>query len=230
MNTFQAIESRRSVRQYQNRPVELDDLLMIAEMGMHGPTSGDLQDTRFIIVREKEAIEKVAEMCLEQLWMTSAPSLLVVCSQPSVQAEWYGERGRHVFSAQNAAAAMENALLAATDLGLATCWVGGFDQEKIDDFFGVGDARVEGIITVGYAAETPEKKEMHDHLTTIYFENYGNDKIDMDLLNKDYSKKIEKKLKETQKKAATFQEQAKKYLDQAKVKAKEVHKKYVLKK
>lgn len=231
MNTFKAIQSRRSIRQYKNKPVELDDLMMIAEMGIHAPTSGDLQDVRFIIVREKSTINKVAEICLEQLWITSAPALIVVCSQPNHQADWYGERGRHVFSTQNAAAAIENALLAATDLGLGTCWVGGYDQEKIDGLFGAsGSARVEGIITVGYANENPSKKHVNDHLTSIYFESYGNDKIDMDLLNKDYSKKLEKKLKAIDEKTDTFREQAQKYLESAKVKAKEVHKKYVVKK
>lgn len=231
MNTFQAIESRRSIRQYQRRSVELDDLLMMCEMGMHAPTSGDLQDIRFIIVREEETIESVARLCMDQLWVTSAPALIVICSQPQVQAQWYGERGRHVFSTQNAAAAMQNMLLAATDLGLATCWVSGYNQEEMDRLFGAeGSARVEGIITVGYANEQPDSKILNDHVQCVYFESYGNTKIDIDLLNKDYSKKLEKKLKEVDKKTDTLREHAKKFFSSSKEKAKEMHKKYVVKK
>jgi nitroreductase len=231
MNTFNTIKSRRSVRQFKNQAIELDDLLMMAEMGMHAPTSGDLQDIRFIIVRDKGTISKVSDLCLEQWWMTSAPALIIVCSQPALQAEWYGERGRHVFSAQNAGAAIQNVLLAGTDLGLSTCWVGGYDQEAIDGLFGVDNgSRVEGVIVVGYEAEKPLKKNVNDILQSVYFEKYGNSKIDLDLLNKDYSKKLEKKLKEVDVKAESFQEKMKKHLEQAKVKAKEVHKKYVVKK
>ncbi len=230
MNTFKTIESRRSIRQYSAQKVELDDLMMLCEMGMHAPTSGDLQDTRFIIVREKEAIETIAHMCMDQLWMTSASALIVVCSQPDLQAQWYGEKGRHVFSAQNAAAAIQNILLAATDLGLGSCWVNGYDQEKMDGFFGVDDARVEGVITIGYADDKPDQKEMNTLLTSVSFEKYGNDIIDIDALNKDYSKKLAKKLAEVDKKTDTFREQAKKLVSGARKKAKEVHTKYVVKK
>lgn len=231
MNTFQAIEKRRSIRLYLNKPVELDDILIITEMGMHAPTSGDLQDIRFIVVRDKETIAKAAHLCMDQLWVTSAPVILVVCSQPNVQAQWYGERGRHVFATQNAAAAIQNCLLAATELGLSSCWVSGYNQEAMDDLFGTtGDARVEGIITLGYAAQGPEKKVINDHIKSVFFESYGNSKIDVDLLNKDYSKKIEKKLKEIDLQPQTFQDQAKKFMRNTKLKAKEVHKKYIVKK
>lgn len=230
MNTFKSIESRRSIRQYKDQRVELDDLMMVCEMGMHAPTSGDLQDIRFIIVREKSKIETVARLCMDQLWMTSAPALIIVCSQPQLQAQWYGEKGRHVFSTQNAAAAIENVLLAATDLGLGTCWVNGFDQEEMDACFGVGDARVEGIITIGYANEKPAKKEVNTLLTSVFFENYGNGKIDLIALNKDYSLKLAKKLDEIDKKTDSFREQAKQFMAKSREKAKEVHTKYVVKK
>lgn len=165
---------------------------------MLAPSAGGLQDFRFIVSTDKEVIQKLPELCMDQAWISSAPGIIVVCSQPAKQENWYGERGKHVFSIQNAAAATQNILLAAQDLGLGACWVGGFDQDAVDKLFKAeGKARVEAIITIGYTAYKPDKRHVEDISTMLFFDSYGNNKPDPVGLNKDYSIKIEKKLKQT---------------------------------
>ena len=199
MNVFKAISSRRSIRQFKNRPVDKDDLFMLIELGMQAPTAGNMQDFRFIGVFDKETILKLPKACLDQYWITSAPALIVVCSQPQLQATWFGERGRHVFATQNAAMATQNILLAAHAMGLGACMVSGFDQEKVDAIFGVGGkGRVEAIIPVGYPAETPDRKEENEMDVMLYFEKWGNDKEDPALINKDYSIKLQQLIKKVE--------------------------------
>ena len=199
MNIFKAITTRRSIRQFKNNPVDKDDLFMLIELGMKAPSSGNMQDFRFIGVREKETILKLPKACLDQYWITSAPALIVVCSQPSLQATWFGERGRHVFATQNAAMATQNILLAAHAMGLGACMVSGFDQEKVDKIFGVeGAGRVEAIIPIGYPAEKPDKKEENEMDVMLYFEKWGNGKEDPALINKDYSIKLQQLIKKVE--------------------------------
>lgn len=227
MDVFKAMSSRRSIRLYKNKPVDKDDLFLILEMALKAPSAGNLQDYRFIICNDKATINKLPDICMEQFWMSSAPTVIVVCSQPPVQDEWFGERGRHVFSIQNAAAATQNILLAAHALGLGACWVSGFDQEKIDGLFGVGNqGRVEAVVTLGYPAEKPEKKTEIGVDAGVFFDSFGNNKEDLDLLNKDYSVKIEKRLKEFEQEGKKAQEKGKEWLRIVKDKMRSHHNQY----
>jgi len=132
MNTLKCINTRRSIRNFSDKPVDKDDLYLLVEAGMCAPNAGNLQDFKFIVTTKQEIINKTAEICMEQGWISTATGLIVICSQPGKQKEWYGPRGEHVFATQNASAAAQNILLAAHEIGLGACWIGGFDQQKAD--------------------------------------------------------------------------------------------------
>lgn len=205
MDVIKAIVSRRSIRAYKSKNVDKEDLMMLVEMGIKAPTAGNLQDLKFIVCTEQGIINKLPEICMDQYWITTAPAIIVVCSQPQVQAKWFGERGRHVFATQNAAAATQNIMLSAKSMNLDTCWVGGFNQERMDKLFGTeGKARVETIITVGYASEKPDKKNEQSLTSSMFFQKYGQTLEDPNTVNNDYSIKLQKhlsKLEEDAKKA-----------------------------
>ncbi len=218
---FKVLTSRRSIRMYRATPVDEGDLFLLVEMALKAPSAGNLQDYRFIVCTDKKMIYKLPEMCMDQMWMSSAPAVIVVCSQPQEQAKWFGERGRHVFSTQNASAATQNILLSAHALGLGACWVGGFNQEQIDALFGVtGKARVESIITIGYPAEKPQPKEEINISTGMYFNTFGNKKFDKDARNKDYSIKLERFMDEKKHQVQDISAKGKAWLKQVKEKIK----------
>lgn len=213
MDIFQAITERRSIRDYKARPVQKDDLLLLVEMGMKAPTAGNLQEYRFIITQDKKTILALPELCMDQFWMSSATGVIVICSQPEKQGEWYGERGKTTFASQNAAAAAQNILLAAHALGIGACWVGGFDHDRIAALFSVPkNARVEAIITLGYPHGKPEPKIEASLRACVYFDSYGNDKRDPDLTNRNYSIKIAQQLEETKENVESFREKTNKFL------------------
>jgi nitroreductase len=230
MNTLKAIESRRSIKEYKRTAVSKDDLLTLIDMARHAPTAGNLQEVQFIAVTEKSIIRKLPQICLEQYWISGAPAAIVVCSQPAQLGEWFGERGKHVFATQDAAAATQNILLAATDLGLGSCWVGGFDQEAADELFGVEHARVEAIITIGHPDEKPETKELRPLGGQVFFNSYGLGLEDPDTVNKEFAKKREKRFKELKEESKDSQTQAKQLIKNTHQKLKSLHKKYLLKK
>jgi nitroreductase len=209
MDVFKCITGRRSIRNFKEREVDKDDLYLLVESAMHAPTSGNLQDCRFIVTTKKEIIHKTAQHCMEQDWISGATGLIAICSQPKLQKEWYGENGDKIFSIQNAAAAAQNILLSAHALGLGACWVSGFDQKEINDLFDTGDARVEVIIPVGYPNEKPDKKVIEEIDAVMFFDKYGNDKSNLTLMNKDYSVILEKELQELPEKSKNLIEKGK---------------------
>ncbi len=210
--------TRRSIRRFKAKPVERDDLHFIIEMAMKAPSAGNLQDYRFIIVRDKAVIKELPDYCMDQMWISGAPIVIVVCSQPKLQKKWYGAPGE-IFARQNAAAATQNILLAAHGLGLGACWVSGFNQEKVDNLFELnGKARVESIIPIGYPAEKPVSKTEFTLNNMLFFDIYEGDIADWDRFTKNYSGIIEKKL-------ASAKEKFKEKSSGAKVTIKDISKK-----
>ncbi|MFP4119375.1 MAG: nitroreductase family protein [Candidatus Woesearchaeota archaeon] len=225
IDAFKAIFSRRSYRKFKRKTVPRDLLFFLVEAGMKAPSAGNLQEFSFIVTTDKKIINQLPELCMDQAWISTAPAVIVVCSQPHKLAEWYGERGRHVFAIQDAAAATQNILLAAHASGLGACWIGGFDQEKIDGLFKTeGKARVETIIPVGYPNEKPAPKHEKGIELMMYFDTYGNNKPDKVLLNKDYSIKLEQQLEKAEEKAQSFTDRAKIFVTDVAKKFKEKQK------
>ncbi|MGE0793362.1 MAG: nitroreductase family protein [Candidatus Woesearchaeota archaeon] len=207
MDIFECITTRRSIRNFKSKKVDKDDLFLLVEAGMYAPTAGNLQDFRFIVTNKQKIINEVATHCMEQGWISKATGLIVICSQPKLQREWYGPKGDRIFAVQNAAAAAQNILLAANAIGLGACWVSGFDQEAIDNLFKTSSkARVEVIIPVGYPNEKPDKKSMEQLDIMMYFDEYGNKKSDVLKINKDYSAIIERNIRKIPAKTESLKE------------------------
>ncbi|MFH7881030.1 MAG: nitroreductase family protein [Candidatus Aenigmatarchaeota archaeon] len=174
MNVFEAIEKRRSIRKYQNKDVDDNYIGLLLWAACQAPSAGNLQEWRFVVVRNRKTKEILYKACYEQDHVKNAPVLIVVGADTEIQSMRYGERGELVYCLEDCAAAIENMLLAATALGLGTCWVGAFDEKEVK--FAVGFPnyiRPIAIITVGYPAEEVESREK-DYSRFCYLEKYGN--------------------------------------------------------
>lgn len=221
MDVFECIKTRRSIRKYLQKPVEFDKLTLILEAASKAPSSGNLQDYRFIVVTDKEAINGIAKHCTEQYWISQAPLLIVVCADFEKNKAYYGLRGERLYAVQNAAAATQNLLLAAHGLGLSSCWVGSFDEGYVSDTLGVPEnVRPQAILTLGYADEEPREREEEPIETFVYFNSYGNKIENLNMLLREYNKEIEKILKKAEPKvegaAAKIKGHAKSLFEKAK--------------
>jgi len=156
MDTLECIRTRRSVRKYQNKEVSWDDIVTILEAGRMAPSSGNIQNWKFVVIREPVNIKKISEACYNQDWMINAPVLIVITADPEQGERFYGARGEHLYTIQNCAAATENMLLAANALGLGGCWVGAFDEPKVRTLCQLPEqVMTHAILTIGYASEKP---------------------------------------------------------------------------
>lgn len=160
MELRQAIRSRRSVRAFHPDPIPVDALEDLLELANWAPSAGNLQSRAFVLVREESARRGLARAALDQEFLAQAPVVLVVCADLARVATRYGKRGRELYALQDAAAAAQNFLLAAYEMGLGTCWVGAFDEEAARRILHLPrEVRPVALVPVGRPAETPEPPE-----------------------------------------------------------------------
>lgn len=158
MNLFQAIQARQSVRAYQNKDIEPETLNAVLSAADQSPSAGNLQAYQIILIREKNLILKLVKTTYNQDFMAQAPVVLVFCADTARSSAKYGEAGRQLFSVQDATIATTYAQLAATALGLATCWIGAFNEQSVVELLGLKPGlRPVAILPVGWPAESPER-------------------------------------------------------------------------
>lgn len=195
MELDQAIKNRRSIRKFKDIPIEMDKIAKIIDAARRAPSSGNLQNWRFIIIQDKEKISKIADACYHQTWINKAPVIIAVCGIQDKTKQFYGERGI-MYAHQNTAAAIQNILLTAYDLELSACWVGAFSDDEINLILEIPEkAQVHAIIPMGYPDEITPEPPLNTLYTVTFLEKYGNRIKDIDKVIKNYSKVNERIIK-----------------------------------
>jgi nitroreductase len=183
METYEAIVSRKSVRQYQPRRVEADKILSLIECARRAPSGGNTQPWNFILVQNEDRKKEIAAVC-QQEWMVQAPLFLVcvadirarIKEQPLDLTEISPQLELKQII-RDTAIAVEHIVLQAESIGLATCWVAHFQQMDLRPVLAIpADKYVIAVLTVGYAAEKPEPKPRRSLQEIIFHERWGNRK------------------------------------------------------
>jgi nitroreductase len=156
MEFAELISSRYSVRAYRPDPVPDDLLARVLEAGRLAPTAANRQPFRLIVLHtagRKEALRRI----YHREWFGAAPLVIGVCAVP---AEAWVRRDGVNYAFVDAAIVMDHIVLAATDLGLGTCWVAAFDPPAARQVLGLPDGIEPVAFTpLGYAADAPRVKE-----------------------------------------------------------------------
>jgi nitroreductase len=174
MDVLEAIATRRSIRKYLDVPVEWDKVGQILEAGRLAPSAGNLQDWRFVVVTKDEARKKIAESALGQNWIETAPVHIVIFSLTDKIKIHYGMRGERLYSIQDCAACATYMMLAAHELGLGSCWIGAFDENKVQQLLKMPDnCRPQLILTIGYADEKPAMPPRYKIDNLVFLERFG---------------------------------------------------------
>ncbi|KAK8797385.1 hypothetical protein WA158_004593 [Blastocystis sp. Blastoise] len=149
-------EQRRSIRQYQDKPIPKEILDKVLSNVILCPTAGNQQSYHVYCITNKDIISKIAHDASGQLWIETAPCVLVFCQDPQRAGDKYGARGHDVFGIQDATIAQSFALFAAYEQELASCWVGGFSVQKVQEIVNIPEPfEPLGILTLGFAAAGP---------------------------------------------------------------------------
>lgn len=154
---FETIRHRHSVREYQSdMPVEPDKLHAVLESACAAPSAGDLQSYQIMVVTNADVRQWLGEAAKQQGFLAEAPLCLAFCADMLRAHAQYGERGADLYAVQDATIAAAYAQLACVAAGLATTWVGFFDESRVHSILNLGpEVRPIALLTVGYAAEIP---------------------------------------------------------------------------
>jgi len=163
MELRDVIRKRRSIRKFDSsKDVTNEQIEAILNAANLAPTSGNTQCPRYIIVRDQELKDKLSTDAGHQPFIREVPVVIVVCADLEINSK-YGERGVNTYSLQDTAAAIQNMLLTITDLGLATCWVGAFDEDGAKKVLDLKPGlRPVAMLPIGHALEEPSMPKRND--------------------------------------------------------------------
>jgi len=174
MDVYECIKTRRTVRKFKDIDVPWDDVSKLLEAGKSAPSSGNIQNWKFVVVKDKAARIEIAEYCGNQLWIAKAPVLIVIVADVDKARRFYGVRGERLYSAQNCAAAAENMLLMAHALGLGGAWIGYMEEDKVAQAITLPDSiRPQLILAIGVPAEQPPTPPKYTLENVMYFRQFG---------------------------------------------------------
>jgi nitroreductase len=152
MEIIEAIRSRRSIRKYQERAIEPERLMRVLDAGRIAPSAKNLQDWKFIVVRDGEKRRRLAEAAMGQAQVAAAPVVIAACATKPDNIMPCGQLCYPI----DLAIALDHMSLAAVAEGLGTCWIGAFYEDRVKEILGIpAGVRVTSMLTLGYPAESP---------------------------------------------------------------------------
>ena len=146
---------RTSIRAYASDPVPEKALEAVLEAGRLAPSACNFQPWYFVVLRGKKEMERLAK-AYERPWFLNAPAAIVVCIDTTKA--WRRGDGKG-YGDVDAAIAMDHMIMAATELGLGTCWIGAFNREEAVKALGL-PAHIEPVVMtpLGYPDGEPGAK------------------------------------------------------------------------
>lgn len=153
-DVFDCMREAQSTMLFGKSEIPEPTLTRILEAGCWAPSAGNLQPWYFYVVKNNEIKQKLADACNDQRQIEQAPVSIVIMADPARSNERFGERGAQLYCLQDTAAAAENIILAANALGISSCWVGAFDERKVQEAVEAPPRlRAVAIICLGYGNE-----------------------------------------------------------------------------
>jgi len=149
------ILKRRSIRRFQDRPVEEEKIKAILQAAMAAPSAANRQPWHFITVTDRDKLDQMADIHPYARMLKEAPLCFVVCGDPE---EARSKNSGLSYWVQDCSAAMQNLLLGVSSLDLGGVWLGVHPNEEreklIKDLLKIPHPiRPLGLAAVGYPQE-----------------------------------------------------------------------------
>ena len=157
MSLVDVVLSRRSIRRYTKKEIPRDVLEKILEAGRQAPSAANRQPWHFIVITDNEIKKKLSQWQLSKFVKDSAFTI-VGCAY----ADDY-------LALIDTSIALQNMVIAAWALGIGSCWIAGFEEDKAKQMLSIHeDWRVIALITFGYPAEKPRviQKKLLDEIVS----------------------------------------------------------------
>lgn len=164
------MRSRRSIRHYLPDPVPDEVLQQILEAGRWAPSANNQQPWAFVVVQDEQIRAQVAQHATYYLArrarVDEAPLLIVLCAHARRRASGTPPR-------QDVSMAAMQMMLEAEALGLGTCWIDGLERDEVAGILRIPPyLEIIGLLTVGYAAETPPETPRKPLFEIVHYDLY----------------------------------------------------------
>lgn len=169
MDFSELITTRYSVRAYRPDPVEEDKLQQVLEAARLAPTAANRQPFQLIVIHTAGR-EAELRRIYSSPWFVQAPLVICACG---LHSRGWRRADRKDYTDVDVAIVMDHLILAATELGLGTCWIGAFDPQATREVLGLPEG-VEPIIftPLGYPADQPQPKERRPLEELVRYERW----------------------------------------------------------
>lgn len=158
------IMKRKSIRQYTKEQVSDENIKQMLISGMQGPSAVNQQPWEFVVIKDRETLERLSEVSKGAWMLSQAPLCIhVIMKDDLVKPD---------MASQDLGACVQNILLEATNLGLGSCWIGVYPEqdriEKIRDILHIQEGTPFANISIGHPKEQEEIKVRYDESRVHY--------------------------------------------------------------
>jgi len=164
MDTLEAISRRRSVRDFADKPIQRQTLEKIVDAGRRAPTARNVQPWMFVAVTEPAQCRALGELTDHGKFISDGAACIAV----------FCEDGKYYL--EDGCAATQNMLLAATALGVGSCWVAGDKKDyaaTVAKHLGVPDKyKLVSLIALGYPASEGGPKKKRPLSEVLHWERF----------------------------------------------------------
>jgi len=168
MQVEQAIQQRRSVRSYRAEEVPEEKLHKVLEAARLAPSGHNAQEWRFVVVRDRQKREQLAEAA-GQSFIAEAPVVIAAVSLSpdrvmSCEVPSY---------AVDLAIAVDHMTLQAVELGLGTCWIGAFQQNEAKKVLNIPEPlKIAALLPLGFPADASREKTRKSFKEVVCFDRF----------------------------------------------------------
>lgn len=171
MDFYEVVKNRRSYRVFKSEMPEKEKIERILEAARLAPTWGNKQGVHYILVQEPENVKAVWEAIGQETKFTDAPMFIIGVISPSASGE--NKNGEKYYGV-DFGICFEHLILAAAAEGLATCWIGWFNEKKVKEVLNISTGyKVMGLTPLGYPikpkGEVKERKSLNE---IVHYEQF----------------------------------------------------------
>jgi nitroreductase len=166
MDVLEAIFTRKSIRKYTGESITEEQLKIILRAGFAAPSAHNRQPWHFVVIRDRQTLEKIASSHPYAKMLPQAGCGIVVCGDSN-------KEERIGFLAEDCSAAIQNMLLAAHGIGLGAVWCGLYPAteraEEVSGLLGLpGNTIPIGLVVTGHKNEERKAVDQYDEKKVHY--------------------------------------------------------------
>ena len=166
MSLVDTVLTRRSIRRYQKKEIPKDVLNRILEAGRQAPSAANRQPLHFIVITD-ENIKREFSKGVFNRFIKDTPLTIVGCANTSavLTGKW---------AVVDTTIALQNMVIAAWVMGVGSCWIGDFKEEKVKQTLQIPDKwKVVALVSLGYPSEQPKPRKKKPITKLVSFNKFS---------------------------------------------------------